>query len=67
MNNQDLLSVLVDESAEGRRSEEELVVGDMTMTVDPYTSATGLIERSVAAYASGLADDAADDGNDYGQ
>ena len=42
-------------------------MGDMTMTVDPYTSATGLIERSVAAYASGLADDAADDGNDYGQ
>ena len=25
-------------------------MGDMTVTADPYTSATGLIERSVAAY-----------------
>ncbi len=32
------------------------------MTADLYTTATGLIERSAAAYASGVPEDAADDG-----
>jgi uncharacterized protein (DUF2236 family) len=34
--------------------------GNTTVTADPY--ATGLIERSAAAYASGVPDDVADDG-----
>src|SRR6201987_1624770 len=32
------------------------------MTADPHVTATGLIERSAAAYVSGVPDDAADDG-----
>src|SRR6201987_816371 len=32
------------------------------MTADPHVTATGLIERSAAAYVSGVPQDAADDG-----
>jgi uncharacterized protein (DUF2236 family) len=32
------------------------------MTADPYTSATGLVERAAAAYVSGVPDEPADDG-----
>jgi uncharacterized protein (DUF2236 family) len=32
------------------------------VTADPYAAATGLIERSAAAYVSGVPEDAADDG-----
>src|SRR6266566_303053 len=82
VNSRYLLSVLVDESAQGSQSNlgrarpngghddesgaatpathKELV--SLTDTADLYATATGLIERSAAAYALGVPEGAGDDG-----
>ena len=54
MNNRHLLSVLVDEPGSGLSSWGRSDVRSATVTADLYATATGLIERSAAAYAAGV-------------
>jgi hypothetical protein len=55
VNNRNLLFVLVDEPSSGLSSWVRSDVRSATVTADLYATATGLIERSAAAYAGGCA------------
>src|SRR6202034_4716604 len=39
-----------------------MVLGGMSVTAEPYATAAGLVERSAAAYVSGVPEQPADDG-----
>ena len=62
MNIRYLLFVLVDEPSSGLSSWARSDVRIATVTADLYATATGLIERSAAAYAAGVPEGAPDNG-----